>query len=395
MVAWGKEHMKRTEDTTKLRRGFAGRVRVLGIETSCDETAAAIVDVRGQVSGVRGQVSFDVQSNVVASQVRTHAKYGGIVPEVAAREHVAAMLPVVQAACAEIRNPPPKADPPLAEKSEIRKRPWDGTRYQDSFDAIAVTTGPGLITSLTVGAETARTLAYAWEKPLIAVNHIEGHVMSALLPNPPLRVRGGQGELRVARNPSHPPLTLRGGDSSLSFPALALIVSGGHTELLLMRGWGKYECIGATRDDAAGEAFDKVGKLLGLGYPGGPAVARAAERGNPTAFDFPRPMMDSGDFGFSFSGLKTAVRYLVEKQESRIKNKGSVGDVCASFQAAVVDVLAAKTIAAAEHYHAKTVLLGGGVAANRLLREQLGTAIHKRLPLTSYLLPLLLATTPR
>jgi len=383
MVPWNRMRIKQS-------------IRVLGIETSCDETAAAVVEAascKPQAAGRRIDFSFRVLSNVVASQVAIHAKYGGIVPEVAAREHVMDIIPVV-------------------------KRALRGHRTEE-IDAIAVTAGPGLVTSLSIGVETARSLAYAWEKPLIAVNHIEGHVLSALLPNP-------------QRNPSHPPLTLRGEGSSLHFPALALIVSGGHTELLLMRGWRKYECVGATRDDAAGEAFDKVARILGLPYPGGPAVARAAERGNPAAFTFPRPMLDSDDFDFSFSGLKTAVRYLVEgsrfqrdlcktpfasfraSRASReisqrcdrglsaplrfarddrfcrglqIPDSRFVRDVCASFQHAVVDVLIAKTVAAAKRYGARTVLLGGGVAANRQLRERLGTELRTRVSGICYLTP--------
>lgn len=343
-------------------------LRVLGIESSCDETAAAVVEVQRPLPGTRGaSFNFFVRSSVVASQVKIHAQYGGIVPEVAAREHVVKMIPVIGAAIS--------AATPASRSSSI--------------DAIAVTAGPGLMTSLAVGVETARTIAYAWEKPLIAVNHIEGHVLSSLLSS--------------TRNPQ-PHIT------HLQFPALALIVSGGHTELLLMRRWGQYRCIGATRDDAAGEAFDKVGKLLGLPYPGGPAVARAAEHGNPQAFAFPRPMLDRSDFDFSFSGLKTAVRYAISPPSAgrgrstrpprdgvagkggggtvrRMEGEEMVADVCASFQAAVVETLVAKTVRAAEQYGVKAVLLGGGVAANTLLREQLGAALRARLPTSNFLLP--------
>ncbi|MDO8598734.1 MAG: tRNA (adenosine(37)-N6)-threonylcarbamoyltransferase complex transferase subunit TsaD [bacterium] len=330
-------------------------IRVLGIETSCDETAAAVVDV---ASASSEQFAFRVRSNVVASQVAIHAKYGGIVPEVAAREHVAVIIPVIAAAMTESHN----------QTATSRKRnDTDGLQLSSMIDAIAVTAGPGLMTSLMVGAETARTLAYAQEKPLIAVNHIEGHVLSSVLQS---------GRNRKVQS------------AELKFPALALIVSGGHTELLFMKDWGQYECIGATRDDAAGEAFDKVAKLLGLPYPGGPAVARAAEQGDPAAFEFPRGMIHSGDLDFSFSGLKTAVRYLLEKNnESRIRNKGFVRDVCASFQAAAIDVLVAKTITAAQRYGAQTVLLGGGVAANVQLRLQLGDAVRTQLPDSLFLIP--------
>ncbi|MDP3771629.1 MAG: tRNA (adenosine(37)-N6)-threonylcarbamoyltransferase complex transferase subunit TsaD, partial [bacterium] len=335
-------------------------IRVLGIESSCDETAAAVVEIadsRKPIADSRGRFSFRVRSSVIASQVKIHAKYGGVVPEVAAREHVEKIMPVIERA---MRNALPLSLPLPRGGGEKRREGAVLTRHASRptpppIDAIAVTSGPGLITALSVGAETARTLAYAWGKPLIAVNHIEGHVLSSLL-----------SETR--------------GNPKLEFPALALIVSGGHTELLLMRGWGKYECVGATRDDAAGEAFDKVGKLLGLPYPGGPSVAKAAEHGDPCAFDFPRGMLHSGDLDFSFSGLKTAVKYLFEKSRFQIPDSQFVSNICASFQAAAVDVLVAKTIIAAQRYGVKTVLLGGGVAANMQLRQQLGDAVRDHLP---------------
>lgn len=403
MVAWGQERMKRT-------------LRVLGIETSCDETAAAVVVVSRKLTAASRKPAFalDVLSNVVASQVKIHAKYGGVVPEVAAREHVTAMIPTIAKA---IIGAAGRAGSRAAGQAALN--PFGAaalgaaaSRLVTAIDAIAVTAGPGLITSLSVGVETARTLAYAWGKPLVAVNHIEGHVLSALLPQ-----RGASSSQLPATRRGDGGLKLAAGSWRLEFPVLALIVSGGHTELLLMRGWGRYECIGATRDDAAGEAFDKVGKLLGLAYPGGPAVARAAIGGDPKAFDFPRGMLHSKDYEFSFSGLKTAVRYLVEgqpsfsssraelKAQSRdlTRSTGAVGeisrrpaprndamlvrDICASFQQAVVDVLVSKTIAAAQHYRVKTILLGGGVAANRSLREQLGVAVRLRMPNTEYRIP--------
>lgn len=287
---------------------------ILGIETSCDETAAAVVEVS------RRRVT--VHSHVIASQALTHAKYGGVVPEVAAREHVVAIIPTIDQAL-----------------KRAKTKPVD-------LDRIAVTSGPGLMTALQVGVETAKALALAWKKPIFAINHIEGHIASSFLP--------------FQKKPAH--------QAAIRFPALALIVSGGHTELILIKKLGAYKLIGATRDDAAGEAFDKVAKLLGLGYPGGPAIARAAERGNPRAYGFPRPMLTSGGFDFSFSGLKTAVLYKLEGRRPSNKN---VPDLAASFQAAVVDVLVAKTMRAAEMLGVKSLLLGGGVAANSLLRQTL------------------------
>ena len=287
-------------------------MRILGIESSCDETAIAIVSGNGD--------DLVIEKSLIASQAALHAKYGGVVPEVAAREHIDAIFPLLL-------------------ESGI---PRDGS----GIDAIAVTSGPGLVPALRVGVELAKTLAWAWKKPLVGVNHLEGHLYSTFKP--------------------------------IEFPALALLVSGGHTEIVLMKDHGAYERVGATRDDAAGEAFDKVAKLLGLGYPGGPAVSRAAESGDPTAIAFPRPMMESGDFDFSFSGLKTAVAvYLRSLAPSPLLPQGGVGggprvaDVCASFQAAVVDVLVAKTMRAAEKFQPKCLILAGGVSANKALRASL------------------------
>ncbi|MDO8425252.1 MAG: tRNA (adenosine(37)-N6)-threonylcarbamoyltransferase complex transferase subunit TsaD [bacterium] len=351
-------------------------LRVLGIESSCDETAAAVVTVAAS----RRDFSFSVRSSVVASQVALHAKTGGIVPEVAAREHVGAIMPVIEQAL----------------------RDSGGRRsLAASIDAIAVTAGPGLMTSLAVGVEAARSLAYAWGKPVIGVNHIEGHVLSALLPSVrhfdhvSPRARGENRRIRrLEKSATKDIATGRDLSTALEmtrvagFPALALVVSGGHTELLLMRTWRKYELVGATRDDAAGEAFDKVAKLLGLPYPGGPAVSQCAASGNPAAFSFPRPMLDSDDFDFSFSGLKTAVRYALARiQPQAAYDQQLIADVCASFQQAAVEVLVAKTVRAARSVGAKTILLGGGVAANRELRQQLDAAVRAQCPDVPLLIP--------
>lgn len=275
-------------------------MRILGIESSCDETAIAVVTGEGD--------RVLIEKNLVASQAALHAKYGGVVPEVAAREHVDVIFPL------------------LLESGIAR----DGS----GIDAIAVTAGPGLVPALRVGVELAKTLAWVWKKPLVAVNHLEGHLYSTF--------------------------------QAPEFPAIALLVSGGHTEIVLMRGHGQYERVGATRDDAAGEAFDKVAKLLGLGYPGGPAVSKMAEAGDPAAIAFPRPMLESGDFDFSFSGLKTAVAVRrAQFPDDRVE------DVCASFQAAVVDTLVTKTRRAVEKHQPKSVILAGGVAANKRLRAAL------------------------
>lgn len=304
-------------------------MRILAIESSCDETAIAIVEGR-EALGVDAARKDDLSAlglkpcgltivkNIVASQAAMHAKYGGVVPEVAAREHVDVIFPL------------------LLEAGVAR----DGV----GIDAVAVTAGPGLVPALRVGVELGKTLAWAWGKPLVAVNHLEGHLYSTWFQEP-----------------------------APAFPSVALLVSGGHSEILLLRGHGDYERLGSTRDDAAGEAFDKVAKLLGLGYPGGPVVSKMAALGNPLAIDFPRPMLASGDLDFSFSGLKTAVA--VRRAQHP---EDSIEDVCASFQAAVVETLVTKTMRAVEAHRPKSVLLAGGVAANTSLRETLSAAIAAR-----------------
>ena len=281
---------------------------ILGIETSCDETAAAILEIK------KGKIT--VLSNIVSSQIKIHQKYGGVVPEVAARKHLTNLLPVVDQALTAAAIKPAK------------------------IDKIAVTAGPGLITSLLMGVTTAKTLAYLWKKPIVPVNHLKAHLYANWVENRPIK-----------------------------FPAVALIVSGGHTELIYLKNQASLKKIGQTADDAAGEAFDKVAQLLGLGYPGGPEVSRLALKGSATAFAFPRPMVESDNFNFSFSGLKTAVRYTLKKLPSL--NQKIKANICASFQQAVVDVLVAKTLKAAKKYQAKTILLSGGVAANTLLRKTL------------------------
>lgn len=279
---------------------------ILGIETSCDDTSIAVVDVE------RGH--YHVRSLVTASQILTHQKTGGVVPEVAAREHAATIMPTLEAALK-------KAHTKLA-----------------GLDAIAVTSGPGLSTALLVGVETARTLGFALNKPIIGVNHIAGHIASCWL------------------NAEQPQL-----------PALVLVVSGGHTELLWLEK-EKVKLIGKTRDDAAGEAFDKSAKLLGLPYPGGPAISQLARKGRPT-IPLPRPMLKEQNFEFSFAGLKTAVSTFVHKHPRM--SQAMKADVAASVQTAIVDVLVEKTLRAAKAKKPKSILLGGGVAANSALREQL------------------------
>jgi N6-L-threonylcarbamoyladenine synthase len=277
---------------------------LLALETSCDETAVAIV---------RGR---ELLASEVASQ-SVHEQYGGVVPEVASRNHLLHAPGLLDAALA-------KAGVPL-----------------DEIDVFAATSGPGLATSLMIGASVAKGLAIATGKPYLAINHLEGHLLSPFFES----ADGVE-------------------------PNVSLIVSGGHTLLVHVRGVGDYEILGRTLDDAAGEAFDKVAKMLGLGYPGGPEIERRACAGDPQRFNFPRSMVGSGDHNFSFSGLKTAVRYTLEKLEAP-RDEQLLADLCASFQGAVVDVLVRKTIAAAHSCGARTVTLSGGVSCNSVLRNSL------------------------
>ncbi|MBM3128606.1 MAG: tRNA (adenosine(37)-N6)-threonylcarbamoyltransferase complex transferase subunit TsaD [Chloroflexi bacterium] len=291
---------------------------ILGIETSCDETAAAVVEDGSKIL-----------SNVVASQVEIHAQYGGVFPEIASREHVLKIVPVIEDALTQAHA------------------------TLDDLDALAVTYGPGLAGSLLVGVNAAKAIAFARALPLIGVNHLEGHLYANWL------------------------------DASADekeFPMIALIVSGGHSEIVLMRGEGDYELLGHTLDDAAGEAFDKVARLLGLGYPGGPAIQKAAEQGNPSAFKLPRAWL-RGTYDFSFSGLKTAVLHLVQSfkpalSEAKGQKRVPVADIAASFQAAVADVLVDKTRQAAEEFRATRILLAGGVSANAQLRKTMLARAH-------------------
>ena len=296
---------------------------VLGIESSCDETAAAVV-----ADGRR------LLSNVIASQVDIHRRYGGVVPEVASRQHILSIVPVVEQAMADA-----KVD-------------WK------DLSGIAVTFGPGLVGSLLVGLNMAKSLAFAQSLPLIGINHLEGHLYAAwLLP-----------------------------DVEPEFPLLGLLVSGAHSSLVLMTGHGRYQMLGRTIDDAAGEAFDKVARLLGLGYPGGPLIQQAAANGDATAYALPRAWL-RGTYDFSFSGLKTAVLRTIEVKSSEVRgftttsaqgdvvNPAYVADLAASFQQAVVDVLAEKTRLASVEFPVTAVVLGGGVAANSALRQGLKAAL--------------------
>ncbi len=297
-------------------------MRILGIESSCDETSASVVDI--------DEARIDVRTLSTSSSMNLQATYGGVVPEVAARKHVEYIIPVLDAALEGLAD----------------------TSGKD-IDLIAVTRGPGLMTSLAVGVQAAQTMGLIWNKPVVGVNHLEGHVLSPFI-----------GHEIYASREEH-------------LPILVLTVSGGHTMLLLIEKNGQYRVLGSTIDDAAGDAFDKVGKMLGLPYPGGPQVDRLAVRGNPAAFDFPRPMMQRSHYDFSFSGLKTSVRYAIRDLKTEKLTEKQVEDIAASFQRAVVDCLAIKTLRAAEEFGARTIFVAGGVGANRELRERIETDTKK------------------
>lgn len=311
-------------------------MRILGIESSCDDTSVALLDCSEQ--------GCFVLSEITASQIEIHKKYGGVVPEIAGRMHAEKIVPLVE----EILN------------------------NQDKPDAIAVTTGPGLITGLIVGAEATRTLSYAWDVPVVAVNHLEGHIHSVEIKNQKSKIKNDE--------------SLHD-NNKIQYPAMALIASGGHTSLIYIEQQGKYKIIGKTVDDAAGECFDKVAKLLDLPYPGGPQISQLALTGNTKAIHFPRPMLKDDNYNFSFSGLKTSALYWLKDNTlaaektlpyelptgiyGQVPNPPTINDFCASFEQAIADVLIGKTIKAVKEYNPKTVILAGGVSANKKLRETL------------------------
>ncbi|MDP3963402.1 MAG: tRNA (adenosine(37)-N6)-threonylcarbamoyltransferase complex transferase subunit TsaD [bacterium] len=367
---------------------------LLAIETSCDETSAAVLAFRKPTNDQRPTTNDRaLLSHVVSSQIKLHAKYGGVVPMLAAREQLKNIEPV-------LRETLRTANLDLAD-----------------MDYFAVTRGPGLVPSLHVGVNYARALAFAHQKPLIGINHLEGHIYSNWL-EPIAEISNSQfpptlhdlnleksgsatvvGTISKQTSSEHnlkkisTPITpsLR---HSVTFPVLNLIVSGGHTELVLMRGHGRYRIIGETQDDAAGEAFDKIARLFGLSYPGGPALAKLAEKGSTSAFAFPRPMIRSRDFNFSFSGLKTAVLYKLQElgisdaadQRKPLKaiNPKLKADLSASSEQAIVDVLVEKTLRAAKDFNVGGVFISGGVSANKKLRKTFAERIAAEFPGIEY-----------
>jgi N6-L-threonylcarbamoyladenine synthase len=367
-------------------------ILILSIETSCDDTAIAIL-----CSSKKG---LEILTNKVSSQVKLHAAWGGVVPNLAAREHLNNFPRLLKMALEEANIAP------------------------SQLDAITVTSGPGLIPALLVGVNYAKTLSYLWEKPLLGIHHIEGHIYANWvrgISNSEFRISKQDAKIQNTKSDTHS-ITQNSNfkiqNSDTTFPVLVLVVSGGHTQLILMENHLQYEIIGQTLDDAVGEAFDKVARILGIGYPGGPAVARCAQNfqfpisndkkntnGKPQKnktrnqngsyreqdtryqIQFPRPMLKKNNFNFSFSGLKTAVLYETKKHPELLKDKNYIAEICHEFQQAAIDVLVAKTIKAAEQYKVKTIMLAGGVSANKELRGQLGEAIGQFLPEISYRIP--------
>lgn len=311
---------------------------ILGIETSCDETAVSLVNAQ--------KGNLNVLSNVVSSQIKLHAKWGGVVPNLAAREHLKNIIPVLKTAF---------------KKADIKP---------SAVDLMAVTQGPGLIPALLIGTNAAKTLSYVWEKPLIGIHHIEGHIYANFIGD----------KISVNSKTKNPELRVTHYKLQDPFPLLCMVVSGGHTQLVLMKNHLDYEIIGQTLDDAVGEAFDKTARILELGYPGGPIISQLATRNsqlkkkNDFRINLPRPMIDSDDFNFSFSGLKTAVLYKAKEFQKNKKLRFTSCElqkvIASEFQQAAIDVLVYKTVKAAQEYKPKTIMLAGGVSANKELRKQ-------------------------
>lgn len=356
-------------------------IKILAIETSCDETAAAVISggiSKSQETNSKFEIP-KILSSAVSSQIDLHAKTGGVVPEVASRAHMEAIIPVIEEAIKEAnskfetRNPKQIQNINDQNSKHVSSLGFSASDLLSDITHIAVTAGPGLIGSLLVGFNTAKALAYSLDLPLIPINHIEGHIYSAL----PARVESQK--------------SVKSKVQGIRFPVLALTVSGGHTSLTLVEEHLKYKTLGQTIDDAAGEAFDKVAKLLGLGYPGGPEVSKFASKYRNKAesrksikskvqgIEFPRPLINHPNFDFSFSGLKTAVLTHVLKLKALSSNISAFQkeEVCFAFEEAAVDVLVTKTMRAAREFRPKGIILAGGVAANGRLREELKARIEK------------------
>jgi len=308
-------------------------MRILAIESSCDETSAAIAEKKGN--------KILIHSNVTATSLQIHANTGGIIPENAAREQLKLIIPVIVKALLELKGEKPK-------KNEKENYSRAKKILDEKIDAIAVTHGPGLIGSLLVGVETAKTLSFIFQKPLIPVNHLLAHLFANFIYK-------------------------KDEKQEIKFPFVGLIVSGGHTDLLYYKSLNEYIWLGGTRDDAAGEALDKIGRILGLSYPAGPEIEKRAKLGNKTKIRFHAPLLGVETYDFSFSGLKSEVARFIEKSDM---TDGLINEICSAVQKAVIDVLTRKTIQAAKNYNCKTILLGGGVSANQTLLEKMKKEIE-------------------
>lgn len=355
-------------------------MKILGIDTSCDETCAAIIEVKNK--------KIKILSNVISSQIKIHKKYGGVVPGLARREHQKNLVTVLKKALGEAKllkklNIRPKTSTSSVESLRSRENNENNQHQIEKIlkreeflaeslkgffkkykipkiDLISVTQGPGLEPCLWTGINFAKTLSLVWQKPIVSVNHLEGHIFANWF------LKGGR----------------------IKFPAICLIVSGGHTELVLVKGIKKHKLLGETLDDAAGECLDKIAKLIGLPYPGGPEIEKIAKRGNSEAYKLPRPIIFTKDYNFSFSGLKTAVFYLTKKiGTKRLKNPGVKSDLAASSQKAVIDVLISKTIRVAKEKNGKIILVGGGVAANEELKNQFYRVLAEKIPNLKIIFP--------
>lgn len=349
---------------------------ILAIETSCDETAICIAETNKN--------DFKILSNVVSSQIKIHAPFGGVVPSLAKREHQKNLIPLLSLALKEAKLIKNSSQPQIPKKIEtlntildrddiLLKKiiPFLKKTTKPNIDLIAVTYGPGLAPALWPGVNLARALSFYWNIPLLPINHLEAHILANWLPT----------EQHSTFHNLH---------SKQLFPAVCSVISGGHTLIVLMKKIGQYKIIGETRDDAAGECFDKSARLLGLGYPGGPAISQSASTLNPlhSIFKLPRPMINTKDFDFSFSGLKTAVLYLVQDLKKQNKNiKKLTPALCYEIQEAINETLVKKTMAAAKKYKAKSIILGGGVIANQALKEKFIQTIKKNLPKINFLAP--------
>jgi len=377
-------------------------MKILAIETSCDETSVAIIEGKGKLKNP----SFEILSNVVLSQIKLHAHWGGVVPMMAKREHSKNLIVILEKSLRKSSFLISKSEFLISKQIQnsklriinkiLEREPELMERFlkfipiikPPKIDAIAVTVGPGLEPALWVGINFAKALAFVWNKPIVAVNHMEGHMAAVLLQN------GGHSNFQFPISKQITKSNFKN-KKQINFPAIALLVSGGHTELVLIKKWGDYKIIGETRDDAAGECFDKTARMLELPYPGGPQISKQAEifKKYPLTFrmggwarremekeafniKLPRPMIDSKDYDFSFSGLKTATLYMLRDMKERHINIGDFTPmICNEIQQAIIDVLIAKTMKASKEFGAKSIILGGGVAANKELRAQINKAV--------------------